>query len=48
MGVSEFGTHVRILTPCVIIRTPYTPLYKLYIIDEPIINEINYNYIIYN
>ena len=27
--VSVFGTHVRI-------RTPYIPLYKLYIIDESI------------
>ena len=27
-GVSVFGTHVRI-------RTPYIPLDKLYIIDEP-------------
>ena len=29
MGVSVFGTHVRI-------RTPYIPQYKLYIIDESI------------
>ena len=36
MGVSVFGTHVRIRTPCVIIRTPYIPLDKLYIIDESI------------
>ena len=35
-GVSVFGTHVRIRTPCVIIRTPYIPLNKLYIIDESI------------
>ena len=35
-GVSVFGTHVRIRTPCVIIRTPYIPLDKLYIIDESI------------
>ena len=34
--VSVFGTHVRILTPCVIIRTPYIPLDKLYSIDESI------------
>ena len=33
-GVSVFGTRVRIRTPCVIIRTPYIPLNKLYIIDE--------------
>ena len=36
MGVSVFGTHVRIRTPYVIIRTPYIPLDKLYIIDESI------------
>ena len=36
MGVSVFGTHVRIRTPCVIIRTPYIPLNKLYSIDESI------------
>ena len=40
MGVSVFGihgyTHVRIHTFCVIIRTPYIPLNKLYIIDESI------------
>ena len=36
MGVSVFGTHVRIRIPCVIIRTPYIPLDKLYIIDESI------------
>ena len=35
-GVSVFGTHVRIRTPYVIIRTPNIPLDKLYIIDEPI------------
>ena len=35
-GVSLFVTRVRIRTPCVIIRTPYIPLYKLYIIDESI------------
>ena len=35
-GVSVFGTHVRIRTPCVIIRTPYIQLDKLYIIDESI------------
>ena len=34
--VSVFGTHVRLWTPCVIIRIPYIPLDKLYIIDEPI------------
>ena len=28
--------HVRIRTPCFIIRTPYIPLDKLYIIDKPI------------
>ena len=37
-GVSVFGTHVRIRTvsvgPCVIIRTPYIPLNKLYSIDD--------------
>ena len=32
--VSVFETHVRIRAPCVIIRTPYIPLDKLYIIDE--------------
>ena len=32
--MSVFDTHVRIRTPCVIIRTPYIPLDKLYIIDE--------------
>ena len=41
MGVSVFGTHVRIRTPCVItriyiIRTPYISLVKQYIIDESI------------
>ena len=47
MGVSVFGTHVRIPTPCVIIRTPfsvsvyiyiyiYITLEKLYIINESI------------
>ena len=42
MGVSVFGTDVRIRIypykgiPCVIIRTPYIPLDKLYIIDESI------------
>ena len=41
MGVSVFGTHVRIWTPCVIIRTPtrYTTRFttdKLYSIDESI------------
>ena len=36
-GESVFGTHVRIRTPCVIIRTPYIPLDKLYIIEKPII-----------
>ena len=48
MEVSVFGTHVRIRTPCVIIRTPYIPLDKLYIIDESIrqINQSN-NYVIY-
>ena len=35
-GVSVFGTHVRIRKPCVILRIPYTPLDKLYIINEPI------------
>ena len=35
-GVSVFGTHVRIQTPCVIIRTPYIPLDEHYIIDESI------------
>ena len=35
-GVSVFGTHVRIWTLCVIIRTSYIPLDKLYIIDESI------------
>ena len=35
-GVSVFATRVRIRTPFVIIRTPYIPLDKLYIIDEPI------------
>ena len=34
--MSLLGTYVRISTPCVIIRTPYIPLDKLYIIDEPI------------
>ena len=34
MGVSVFGTHVRIRTPYVIIRTSYIPIDKLYIIDE--------------
>ena len=37
MGVSVFGAHDRIRTPSVIIRTPYIPLDKLYIIDESII-----------
>ena len=32
-GISSF---VRIRTTCVIIRTPYIPLDKLYIIDESI------------
>ena len=36
MGVSIFGTPVRIRTPFVIIRTPYIPLDKLNIIDESI------------
>ena len=36
MIIDIFGTHVRIRTPCVIIRTPYIPLDKLYIIDESI------------
>ena len=36
MEVSVFGTHVRIRKPFVIIRTPYIPLDKLYIIDESI------------
>ena len=36
MGVSVFGTHVRMRTPCVIIRTPYVLLDKLYIIDDSI------------
>ena len=36
MVVSVFGTHIRIRTPCDIIRTPYIQLYKLYIIDESI------------
>ena len=38
-GVSVFGTHVRIWTPCIIIRIPYIwhpTLNKLYIIDESI------------
>ena len=30
------GHGYRIRTPCVIIRTPYIPLDKLYIIDESI------------
>ena len=34
--MSVFGTDVRIRTPCVIIRTPYIPLDKLYSIDESI------------
>ena len=34
--VSVFGTHVRIRTPCVIIRTPYIPINIIYIIDESI------------
>ena len=37
MGVSVLGTHVRIRTPCVIIRTPYIPIDKLYGIDDSII-----------
>ena len=37
-GVSVFGTHVRIRTPCVIKLIPYIPLDKLYIIDESIIH----------
>ena len=37
MGVSVFGTHVRIRIPNAIIRTPYIPLDILYIIDESII-----------
>ena len=36
MGVSVFGHGYRIRTHCVIIRTPYIPLDKLYIIDESI------------
>ena len=36
MGVSVFGTNILIRTPCVIMRTPFIPLHKLYIIDEPI------------
>ena len=32
--ISVFGTHVRIPTPCIIIRTPYIPLDKLHSIDE--------------
>ena len=32
--MSVFGIHVRIRTPCVIVRTPYIPLDKLYIINE--------------
>ena len=36
-GVSVFGTHVRIRIPCVIIRIPYIPLDKQYIIDESIL-----------
>ena len=35
-GVSVFGHGYRIRTPCVIIRTPYIPLDKLYIFDESI------------
>ena len=46
--MSVFGTHVRIRTPCVIIRTPYIPLDKLYIIDEPSdklqLSLLNFNY----
>ena len=34
MGMSVFGTNVRIHTSCVIIRTPYIQLDKLHIIDE--------------
>ena len=34
MGMSVFGTRLRIRTPCFII--PYIPLDKLYIIDESI------------
>ena len=34
---SIYNGGVRIGTPCIIIRTPYIPLYKLYIIDETII-----------
>ena len=34
--MSVFGIHVRIRTSYVIIRTPYIPLDKLYIIDESI------------
>ena len=34
--MSVFGTHIRIRTPCDIIRTPYIPLDKLHVIDESI------------
>ena len=34
--VSVFGHGYRIRTPCIIIRTLYIPLDKLYIIDESI------------
>ena len=34
-GVTVFGTHALIRIPCIIIRTPYIPLDKLYTIDEP-------------
>ena len=36
MGVSVFGTHARIRTPCVIIHTLYILLDTLYIIDKSI------------
>ena len=35
-GVVLIQSPVRIRTPCVIIRSPYIPLDKLYIIDETI------------
>ena len=47
MGVSVFGTHVRIRTPYVIIPTPYIPLDKLYIIDESIRQIIITSFIIH-
>ena len=34
MEVTVFGNHVRILTSCIIIRTLYITLDKLYIIIE--------------